>query len=53
MLQVLQYKIEQNQTISNLELEKEIQFIDKNITSLLSNVNPELVKKYFPDFYKQ
>lgn len=53
MLQVLQYKIEQNQLISDDKLEKEIQLIDENITLLLSNVNPELVKKYFPDFYTQ
>jgi len=51
MLQVLQYKIEQNQLQKNTELENDIKLIEKNITLLLSNVNPELVQKYFPDFY--
>ncbi len=51
MLQVLQYKIEQNELEKNNQLEIDIQLIDQNISLLLSNVNPELVKKYFPDFF--
>ncbi len=53
MLQVLQYKIESNAMQQNNKLENEIKLIDQNITELLKTVNPELVQKYFPDFYTQ
>ena len=49
LLQVMQFKIEQN--ISDISFNQEIELVDKNITNLLSTVNPQLVKKYFPDFY--
>ena len=49
LLQVIQFKIEQN--ISDISFNQEIELVDKNITNLLSTVNPQLVKKYFPDFY--
>ena len=51
LLQVLQYKIEQNNNQENSELKNDIEFVENNITLLLSKVNSELVKKYFPDFY--
>ena len=53
MLQVLQYKIESNAMQQNANLENEITLIDQNITELLKTVTPELVQKYFPDFYIQ
>ena len=49
LLQVIQFKIEQN--INDISFNQEIELVDKNITNLLSTVNPQLVKKYFPDFY--
>ena len=51
LLQVIQFKIEQN--INELSFNEEIELVDRNIRNLLSTVNPELVKKYFPDFYIQ
>ena len=46
LLQVLQFKIQTGSIFEN-----EAALIDQNITSLLSTVTPELVQKYFPDFY--
>ena len=46
---VIQFKIEQN--ITDISFNQDIELVDKNITNLLSTVNPQLVKKYFPDFY--
>ena len=50
LLQILQYMIEYNQTKKNIQLNDNIQLIEDNITMLLSQVDPNLVKKYFPDF---
>tara|TARA_B110000014_G_scaffold121656_1_gene83590 strand:- start:639 stop:3788 length:3150 start_codon:yes stop_codon:yes gene_type:complete len=50
LLQILQYIIVDNQNKKNVQLENDIQLIENNIMTLLSNVDPELVKKYFPDF---
>ena len=49
LLQVIQYKIEQNPNDFNLD--ENMKLIDSNIQNLLSTVDPKLVKKYFPDFY--
>ena len=51
LLQVIQYKIEQNPNDFNLD--ENMKLIDSNIQNLLSTVDPKLVKKYFPDFYIQ
>ena len=53
LLQVLQYKIDKNNNQENVKLKNDIELVEKNITLLLSKVNSELVKKYFPDFYTQ
>tara|TARA_Y100000768_G_scaffold160267_2_gene119806 strand:+ start:702 stop:3770 length:3069 start_codon:yes stop_codon:yes gene_type:complete len=51
LLQVIQYKIEQNP--NDFSLDENMKLIDSNIQNLLSTVDPKLVKKYFPDFYIQ
>ena len=50
LLQILQYMVEYNQTEQNIQLNDNIQLVEENIVMLLSQVDNNLVKKYFPDF---
>ena len=53
LLDLRTYAMQQNAMQQNANLENEITLIDQNITELLKTVTPELVQKYFPDFYIQ